>query len=198
MNPDELNFDDFMDLPSKVRKQVINDPEMIKIMLKKNLKKSRYEHCLSVAEVCRLLAGYHHVDQEKAYMAGLLHDVCKFPDDETSGINETYLRYYDPDKLNGAKGVYHSFAAPYYLKEKMNFHDSDILNAIYNHTICKSKDRLSLILYIADKREPLRGIDDGIIDLAKKDLKKAYIMLSNDVERYIREVKNERFIENSL
>jgi HD superfamily phosphohydrolase YqeK len=53
-------------------------------------------------------------------------------------------------------------------------------------------------LYIADKREPLRKIDDGIVEVAEKDLYKAYEMLEKDVERYIKEVKNERFIENSI
>ena len=50
----------------------------------------------------------------------------------------------------------------------------EILNAIYNHTIIDSRDKLSLILYLADKREPLRNINDDILDIAKIDLKKAY------------------------
>lgn len=197
MNED-LNFDDFMSYPSKRRKEIINNPESLKIMIRKNMKESRYQHSLSVANVCEELARYHHVDPRKAYLAGLLHDVCKFADERTNGINEGYLKYYDPEKLNGINGAYHSWAAVYYLKEKMNFHDSDILNAIYNHTICISRDKLSMILYIADKREPLRGVQDDILDIAKKDLKKAFELLSWDVERYIREVKNERFVENSL
>ena len=198
MNREDLNFDDFMSLPSKERKQIINDPELLKIMLRKNMKESRYQHSLSTADLCVKLASVHHVDKRKAYFAGLLHDVCKFPDSDTSKVLEEYLRYYDPGKLNGIYGAYHSWAAPYYLKEKLNFHDKDILNAIYHHTICNSRDRLSMILYISDKREPLRGIDDDIIETAMKDLKKAYIALSSDVERYIKEVKNERFVENSL
>ncbi|MCR4854531.1 MAG: bis(5'-nucleosyl)-tetraphosphatase (symmetrical) YqeK [Erysipelotrichaceae bacterium] len=198
MNPEELNFDDFMKLDHKMRKRILNDPELLKPMIRKNMKRSRYEHSLSVADVCADLASYHHVDRKKAYMAGLLHDVCKFPDDHESQVLRDLLKAYDPDKLNGITGAYHSWAAKYYLKEKTNFHDKDILNAVYNHTICASKDKLSLILYIADKREPLRGIDDDILEIAKKDLKKAYQMLSQDVERYIKEVKNERFVENSL
>ena len=198
MNYDDLNFNDFMSLPSKMRKKIINDPQLLKIMLKKNLNESRYQHSLSTADLCVKLARLHHVNPKKAYLTGLLHDVCKFPDSDSSGVLEEYLRFYDPEKLNGVYGAYHSWAAPYYLKEKMNFHDSDILNAIYNHTICDSRDKLSLILYIADKREPLRGIKDDIIAIAEKDLKKAYLILSKDVERYIKEVKNERFIENSL
>ena len=195
MNFDDLNFDHFMSLPSKIRRQVLNDPELLKIMVKKNLKESRYEHSLSVAECARQLAKCHHVDEDKAYIAGLLHDCTKYFEESE---HDAYLKYYDPDKLQYPESCKHSFSAKYYLKEKLNFHDRDILNAIYNHTICFSKDRLSVILYICDKREPLRKIDDDIMEMAKKDLCGAFRRLSWDVETYLREVKNEEFIGNSL
>ncbi len=198
MNYDVLTFDSFMSLDSKERKKILNDPELLKPLIKKNLKQSRYEHSLSVAETARNLALCHHVDPDKAYMAGLLHDVCKGFEKTNPALLENYLTFYDPDKLNGITGAYHAWVAPYYLKEMTGFHDKDILNAIYNHTICNSKDNLSLILYIADKREPLRGINDDIINIARRDLYQAYRLLDHDVERYIKEVKNERFIENRL
>lgn len=195
MNMEDVTFDNFMSLPHKLRRQILNDPDAIKIMVRKNLKESRYRHSLSVAEMARELARCHHVDENKAYIAGLLHDCTKYLSNEQ---HDSYLRYYDPEKAAYPKSAKHSFSAKYYLKEKLNFHDKDILNAIYNHTICSSHDRLSIILYIADKREPLRRIDDGIGELAKKDLFSAYAKLSWDVEKYLKEVKNERFIENSL
>ena len=195
MNLEDICFDDFMNYESWMRKRIINDPELLKIMVRKNLKKSRYEHSLSVAKLSRELAEIHHVDADKAYTAGLLHDCTKYLTNEQ---HDEYFRYYDKDKLSVPEPIKHSFSAKYYLKEKLNFHDKDILNAIYNHTICSSKDRLSLIIYIADKREPLRNINDGIVELAKKDLYKAYDALLKDVERYIREVRNEGFIENGL
>lgn len=198
MNFEDITFDNFMKLDHKLRKKILNDPELLKPLIAKNMKSSRFKHSLSVASLCKKLAKLHKVDEKKAYMAGLLHDVCKFPDHSYDAVLEDYLRHYDPDKLNGSLGVYHSWVGKYYLKEKCNFHDKDILNAIYNHTICNSRDKLSLILYIADKREPLRKIDDGIVEIAEKDLYKAYEMLEKDVERYIKEVKNERFIENSI
>ena len=198
MNYDVLTFDSFMSLDSKERKKMLNDPELLKPLIKKNLKQSRYEHSLSVAETARNLALCHHVYPDKAYMAGLLHDVCKGFEKTNPALLENYLTFYDHDKLNGITGAYHAWVAPYYLKEMTGFHDQDILNAIYNHTICNSKDKLSLILYIADKREPLRGINDDIINIARRDLYQAYRLLDHDVERYIKEVKNERFIENRL
>ena len=198
MNYEDVTFDCFMSLDSKERKKILNNPELLKHLVKNNLKQSRYEHSLSVAETARDLALCHHVDPEKAYTAGLLHDVCKGFEKSDPALLEDYLNFYDPDKLNGISGAYHAWVAPYYLKEKTGFHDKDILNAIYNHTICQSKDRLSLILYIADKREPLRRIKDDIIKIARKNLYQAYETLGWDVERYIKEVKNERFIENRL
>lgn len=198
---EELSFDNFMSLPSKDRKFVINNPEYLKAMIKKNVSEHRFEHSLSVADVCKELALIHKINPEKAYLAGLLHDCCKFPDSDSNGVLEDYLKFYDPKKLvepfKSCYGAYHSWVAKYYLKEKLNFHDSDILNAIYNHTICESNDKLSLILYIADKREPLRNINDDILYIAHKDLYKAYDMLRWDVKKYL-EDKNERFIEISI
>ena len=195
MNLNDISFDDFMSYDSKTRRMILNDPELIKIMLRKNLKQSRYDHSLSVADLAKRLARMHHVDENKAYMAGLLHDCTKYLNEEE---HDMYLKYFDPGKLSYPESCKHSYSAKYYLKEKLNFHDKDILNAIYNHTICGSKDKLSMILYIADKREPLRGIDDDIIEIAEKDLYEAMGRLSWDVERYLKEVKNEGFIENRL
>lgn len=197
MKIEEVTFDNFMDLDSKERKKILNDPELLKELVKKNVKPHRYEHSLSVADVCKKLAEKHNVDPKKAYMSGLLHDVCKFPEGDRSERLLEYLKYYDPDKIGTVEGAYHAWVAKYYLREKCNYHDSDILNAIYNHTICNSRDKLSIILYIADKREPLRKIDDDILEIAYSDLHKAFSMLERDVKKYI-EGKNEKFVGNSL
>ena len=195
MNLQDICFDDFMTYDHKLRKRILNDPELLKIMVRKNIKEKRYLHSLSVADLAKELAAIHHVDPEKAYIAGLLHDVTKYFSEEE---HDAYLRFYDPEKLNYPESCKHSFSAKYFLKEKLNFHDKDILNAIYNHTICFSRDALSVILYIADKREPLRGIDDDVVKIAKEDLHKAFEKLNWDVERYLREVKNEKFIGNGI
>lgn len=191
---ENITFDNFMHLDSKTRKFIINDIESLKVLVSKNLNEKRFAHTLSVADVCYNLAKKHHVDPTKAYVAGLLHDVCKYLSKEEY---ESYLKHYDPDILEYPIGTYHGFVAKYYLKEKMNFHDSEILNAIYNHTLPKSKDKLTRILYIADKREPLRKIDDNILDLAFIDLNKAYQLLVIEVEEYLKG-NNEEFIGNRL
>ena len=39
MNMEDVTFDSFMSLPHKMRKQILNDPDAIKILIRKNLKK---------------------------------------------------------------------------------------------------------------------------------------------------------------
>ena len=195
-NEEDLSFRDFRHYPSKRRKEILNDPEQLKIMIRKTMKESRYLHSLSVAETAAKLAEKHHVDQKKAYTAGLLHDVTKdLPIEE----QDEYLRYFDPEKLEYPDKVKHSFSAVYYLKDMCKFHDKDILHAIYNHTICTSHDKLSIILYIADKREPLRGVDDGLLELAYTDLYKAYDLLTEEVREYLeRRGTDDRIIESRI
>jgi len=193
----DLSFDNFLELDTDKQKEVLNNYDLLKVMIKKNISEHRYKHSLSTAEVAKELAICHDVDPNKAYLAGLLHDCCKFPDSETSGVLENYLKKYEPSKLNGCYGAYHSWVAYYYLKEKLNFDDEEVLTAIYNHTILESNDKLSLILYIADKREPLRGLEDNTLKIAKTDLMKAYEPLAKKVKKFVEE-KNERFVENSI
>lgn len=194
MNINEVTFDNFLSLSIDEQNQIFNDFDLLKLLVKKNISEHRYLHSLSVANTCKELALCHDVDSNKAYLAGLLHDCCKFKDES---ILLEYLNKYDKDKINGCIGAYHSWVAPYYLKEKLNFSDKEILNAIYNHTILNSEDKLSLILYIADKREPLRGINDALLEKAKVNLIGVYKELVKDVEEFVKS-KNERFIKNSI
>lgn len=167
-------IDDFYKLDSKTRKFILNNEEVLADLVKTNLSNERFIHTLGVAKLAKELAYYHHVDPSVAYITGLFHDLTKeLSLDEQNKI----LKYYDREKLDYPEKVKHSFTCKYYLKEKLHIHNSDILNAVYNHTMCNSNDKLSLIVYIADKREENRHIDDEVVEVAKKDLKKAKNLL---------------------
>ena len=57
--------------------------EQIKKDLKKYLSEIRYEHSILVAEEAKKLAKYYNENEEKAYIAGLVHDIAKeFSDEE--------------------------------------------------------------------------------------------------------------------
>ena len=52
-------------------------------ILKIRLSKKRYTHSLNVADAALKLAEKYGADIEKAYLAGLVHDICKeVPTDE--------------------------------------------------------------------------------------------------------------------
>ena len=161
---------------------LLNDPIKMQELLAKKISKKRYEHSLRVAQLASSLASKHHYPEYKAWLAGLLHDVCKeFSDD---AANE-YLKYYDPEKVSAHKAIKHSYVGKYYLKQALNFYDCDILEAIYHHTDGESNKVLSKIIYIADKREAGRNIEDNIVDCAFRDLSKAFKDLKKDVGEYI-------------
>ena len=51
--------------------------EQIKELLKSRLNEKRYIHSLCVADEAKRLAVKYGADAEKAYLAGLLHDITK-------------------------------------------------------------------------------------------------------------------------
>ena len=53
------------------------DYNFLKELLKSRLNEKRYEHSLAVADEARRLALKYGADQNKAYLAGLLHDITK-------------------------------------------------------------------------------------------------------------------------
>ena len=177
-----MKLAEFYKLKPLERRSYWLKPELFKEGLKQLLKPKRYEHSLSVAKVAKSLALAHHVDPRKAYLAGLLHDITKYLSEEEA---YNYLKYYDEDKLSDPKAIWHSYTAYYYLKEHLHLYDEEVLNAIYHHSDGLSHSKLAMIIYIADKREPLRQIDDNILNLAYSDLYKAFEVLKCDVKEYV-------------
>lgn len=183
---EEIVFDNVSHFVSPFPYLLMHDRRYVKKMLKKAVKEKRYRHSLSVAETAEMLAKCHHADPEKAYLAGLLHDMAKsFSEEE----NDAWLRCYDPAQLSAPAGIKHGYSAFYYLRHVCLFRDSDILEAIYHHSDGDCRSKLAQILYIADKREPLRGLDDGILEYAKKDLYDACRKLKAEVAEYLGEKK---------
>ena len=109
-------------------------------ILKIRLSKKRYTHSLNVADAALKLAEKYGADIEKAYLAGLVHDICKeVPTDEQlamaqkcrQGIDET------EQKIPG--------------ENVLHIHDEDILNAVRYHTTGRAgMSRLEECVYLAD------------------------------------------------
>lgn len=119
--------------------------------LKENLSQKRYTHSLNVAEECRKLAVKYGEDPDKAYFAGLLHDICKeLPDDEQKKIvlesNFSVCR----EELE-TRSLWHAIAGAYFIKIHFGVEDIDIINAVRFHTVGRAgMTRLEEIVYIGD------------------------------------------------
>lgn len=159
-------------------------------LAKSSLSESRYKHTLGVAKLAKEIASFNDVDEEKAYVAGLLHDITKEKDE--AWHDDMLRKHNDLVKLKAPCKIKHSYTAKYFAMDFLNINDPEILDAMYNHTICMSDAKLAKIIYIADKREENRKIDSGEGELAKRDLDKAYKLVFDDVTRYIKLKGNDK------
>ena len=139
----------------------MTDIEFFERLIKERLSAHRYNHSLMVAKLAKKLALSIGYNSDRAYLCGILHDLTK---EENEQFHDNLFRKYnDLDKITEAAPVKHSHSCPYYLYETYGIKDIELLTAIYNHTVCRSNLDLCKIIYIADKREESRRIDDDVV-----------------------------------
>lgn len=162
------------------------DISKIKKDLKTNLSVFRYSHTIRVAEEAKNLAKHYGYDEEKAYVAALLHDIAKeFTEEENAKWIEKYQL---PDELlkKEFKNIVHADIGAVIAKEYYQV-DDDIYNAIKYHTIGNvSMDILAKIIFIADKigREDLSFQMKQVKTLSYQDLNKAILLfIKNEKQR---------------
>lgn len=166
-----------------IRRILIENNLYLDQILDHMCKPSRAAHSRRVAEVCRHLAHVHHLDENRAYRMGMLHDITKKMSDEEG---ERILKIHDPACLKVSPKVWHSFTAVCWLKANMGLYEQDVLNAVWHHTLGDGKSSYDRILYIADKIEPGRGYDvSRQMEAAEKDLISAAEMILEESRAYI-------------
>ena len=164
--------------------------DKIKYDVKENLSKFRYEHSIMVANEAKKLAIKYNYDENKAYIAGLLHDIAKeFSDDENKkwikkcNLNEKLL-----DKRY--KDIIHADIGACFVKSKYNL-DDEICNAIKYHTIGHvPMDTLDKIIFIADKiaRKNITSIIKEEKKLAYKDLDRTLVLIIENEKKYLESI----------
>lgn len=157
--------------------------------LEQNLKKARLKHSFSVMDTAIELAKIYNEDENKAKLAGLIHDCAKYVEIhemlsiiKESGYNISDEGFNIPEILHGPVGAYIA-------KNVMAVLDEDILNSIAFHTIGrKNMSILEKIIYIADYIEPLRsfpGVEKVRKAAYKGDLDKALLLSFDNTIKYI-------------
>ena len=133
----------------------------VRKLLKSRLDEYRYIHSLGVADSARELAGIYGADEEKAYFAGLLHDVAKnMPKDEQlSLMDKGGITLSQAEKNNPA--LWHAMAGECYLRLHMCITDPEILGSVRYHTTGKAgMTLLEKIIYVADYISAERNYPD--------------------------------------
>ncbi|MBO5342897.1 MAG: bis(5'-nucleosyl)-tetraphosphatase (symmetrical) YqeK [Ruminococcus sp.] len=127
------------------------NPDEKKKYLKDNLSSKRYQHSLNVAAECKKLAEKYGEDPEKAYFAGLLHDVCKelAPEEQQRLIAESGFTVCREELET--RSLWHAVAGAYFVKSFFGVEDLDIINSIRFHTVGRAgMSRLEEIVYLGD------------------------------------------------
>lgn len=110
---------------------------------------SRFDHSIRVAIWAEKFSKLHgYSNPRKAYLAGILHDITK---QKTKDFHREIFHRNQFDFSTLPEPAYHPFSAVFYLREKYQFADEEILSAIQNHTL--GGENLSLldqILYLSD------------------------------------------------
>ena len=145
------------------------------------IKESRFIHSLSVAHLAYNLAKKYQLDYQKAYIAGLLHDIAKGVDkNESLALMKKYYPYF----VDIGAFAYHQFLGEKIAKEDFAVVDEEILGAIKYHTTGKANmNWLEKLIYAVDKIDPTRdydsselitamenGLDDGFLTVLKANV----------------------------
>lgn len=154
----------------------------------------RFHHSMCVADKARSLAEkYGGCDPDKAYLAGILHDIMKNKsEDYLLSLFAKFDIILDEVETK-AKKLWHAIAGAAYINGELGIDDPELIDAVRYHTTAKPEmSALCKILYVADftsedrdyegVEEVRRAADEDInkavyiglqftvIDLAERDL----------------------------
>ena len=145
----------------------MNKIEEYKLLLQSRLNEKRYYHSLCVADEAVRLAEKYGADTEKAYMAGLLHDITKnAPAQEHLHIFNSFGIMLNSVEQNAEK-LWHAISGAVYVEHLLGIDDREIINAIRYHTTARGNmTLLDKVLYLADFTSIDRDYDD--VDVMRK------------------------------
>lgn len=187
--------------------------EELKAVLKGRMNEHRFEHSLNVAERAAFLAGKYGADPEKAYFAGLIHDICKgIPSEEQLAIIKAEGIEPDEDTLK-SPALWHSIAGAIYAEHELCVSDEDVLNAVRYHTSGRGNmSILEKVIYMADLTSAERNypdaeytrnltdksLDEGIaygVRWIAGDLERRGLPKGKDTEALLKEYENVKITE---
>lgn len=142
-----------------------------KKLVKSRVSEKRFIHSENVAKEAVKLAKLYGADQEKAEIAGILHDITKeTPTEEQLQIMEKNGIILSKLQLSSPK-LWHSISGAAFIKSELGVEDEDILNAVRYHTSGRAgMSLLEKVIFVADFTSDERDYD-GVQSMRKKSRK---------------------------
>ena len=138
-----------------------------KSILQNRLTPKRYHHSLCVADEAVRLAEKYGGNKEKAYLAGLLHDITK------NATEQEHLHIFQEfgimlnDVEKNAEKLWHAVSGAAYIEHILGINDYEIITAVRYHTAARADmSQLEKLLYLADFTSSDRDYDD--IDIMRE------------------------------
>ncbi len=127
------------------------------------------EHVLRVVEEARRLARRHGLDEDRAVIAALGHDLARAdsPGDllkraEAFGIGVLDVERAEPILLHGPLGAR-------LMAKRFGITDADALAAAHHHTTARAgMSAIERLIYVADKIEPHKAREDAALAQARR------------------------------
>lgn len=129
-------------------------------ILRGRLTEYRFIHSLAVADEAKRLAERYGADADRAYLAGLLHDIMKdaSKEEQLEAIKKSGYNMSDVERAEPK--LWHAIAGACYIEQQGLCTDSEIISAVRYHTTGKpSMTLLEKIIYVADFTSAERNYD---------------------------------------
>lgn len=138
----------------------------------------RYNHSCNVADEAVTLARLYGCDVQKAYTAGILHDVTKeIPKAEQLQMIQDSGIILDSVQQKSPK-LWHAVSGSVYIRRALAIDDGDIINAVRYHTTGRANmSLLEKVIYIADYTSAERSYDGADImrEKSRRSLEEAML-----------------------
>lgn len=128
----------------------------------------RYKHSVNVAKEAVRLAKKYGADEEKAAIAGILHDITKenTKEEQLQIMTDGGIILDDVQKISSK--LWHGISGSVYMRDKLDITDEDILNAVKYHTTGRAgMSVLEKVIFVADFTSEERDYS-GIRTIRKK------------------------------
>ncbi len=174
----------------------MNNEEIIKV-LRQKLGEKRLKHTFGVAKCAKELAIRFGADPEKAYTAGLLHDIVK--EDTVESMLSLCKNLNLDDEMKASRALLHGPAGAEFARRKFGV-DDEIYNACFYHTVGRANmSLLEKIVYVADCIEENRtqpGVEE-LREIAKTDLDACLLQAVENTIAYLKQ-NNMKIHKNSI